>query len=169
MNNNLVYLGIGGNLGSVLPRLKDALHALSMQPAVSQLTISRFYRSAPFQMSSQHWFINAVCSFLTSLSPTEVFKMTQAIEKEFGKTLQEKNQDRNIDIDFLFYGTHFYKDHELEIPHPRWRERLFVLKPLADLTSEIILRHHGKTIRYYIPDFIHPLADHSCQIISLIT
>lgn len=164
----IVYLGIGGNIEPVLPRLKEALHLLSMNTHVSQLKISQFYCTSPFQMHSPHWFINTVCSFSTTLSPNDVFKMTQAIEIEFGKTPKEKNHDRNIDIDILFYGSQFYKDHELEIPHPRWKERLFVLKPLADLTQEITLRHHGKTIRYLISDFIEPLEKQSSQIISLI-
>ena len=162
-----VYLGLGGNIGNVLPRLNEALVLLSRTKEIKDLQISHFYRTAPFQMESQNWFINAVCSFHTELSPQEVIKLTQTIETQLGKNGKPKNADRPIDIDLLFYGCNTHQDFGLEIPHPRWKERLFVLIPLKDLIDEVVIQGQQGVERYRVDDLIQPLLDQSPQIIRL--
>ena len=158
MKNTTVYLSLGGNQGEVLSRLKQALALLSTHPNISHFRTSHFYYTAPFEMESSAWFTNAVCSFQTSLTPTEIFKITQEIEIQLGKVPKPKNADRLIDIDFLFYGDLISHENDLEIPHPRWKERLFVLIPLADLTEEVVLRGKGGVERYVLQDLIPRLT-----------
>jgi 2-amino-4-hydroxy-6-hydroxymethyldihydropteridine diphosphokinase len=157
------YLGLGGNIGEVLPRLQLALHLLTHQTSITHLKISHFYHTAPFQVDSPFWFINAVCSFQTSLKPVEIFHLTQHIEFQLGKVPKSKNSSRPIDIDLLFYGDQIYQTKDLEIPHPRWKERLFVLVPLADLTPEIIIRKERNVEHYVLQDLIQPLRAQSSQ------
>ena len=169
MASELVYLGLGGNLGDVYSRLQLAFSMLEAQKeAVSQLRISHYYLTAPQYYESPHSFINAACSFWTSLPPEKVFEMTQAIEKQLGKVNKAKNADRPIDIDILFYGHHACQIDDLEIPHPRWKERLFVLVPLADLTEEILLEERNHIERYRIKDLIQPLKKNTELGISLL-
>lgn len=164
MDKQLVFLGLGGNLGDVLSRLKIAITMLSQTPQVFDLKTSHYYSTQPVQVKNPDWFVNAVCSFWTFLSPEEVFQMTQSIEKALGKENKPKYGDRSIDIDILFYGQQVIKNEALEIPHPRWKERLFVLIPLLDLTD--VMTIHSE--RYKIQDLIDTLKNDSHQGISLL-
>lgn len=163
-----VYLGLGGNEGIVLPRLQQALKLLSCQSGIANMKNSHFYRSAPLQVDSPQWFVNAVCSFQTFLAPNEIFKITQAIETKLGKVAKPKNASRPIDIDILFYGEQTFQEDDLEIPHPRWKERLFVLLPLADLTHQVILHGVKGTEEYFLQEMIHSHLKQSTQSIELL-
>ncbi len=163
-----VYLGLGGNEGLVLSRLKQVLFLLSQNKSVSSLEVSHFYQTAPVEVNSSAWFVNAVCSFETTLTADEVFRMTQAIEVQLGKVPKPKNASRPIDIDLLFYGSLVQCQGELQIPHLHWKERLFVLIPLKDLTSEIILEGPLGQEHYVLQDLIRPLIIADSQAVSLL-
>jgi 2-amino-4-hydroxy-6-hydroxymethyldihydropteridine diphosphokinase len=169
MRESTVYLGLGGNEGDVLHCLKKALTALSHKAVLKNLRFSHFYKTSPVEVESQNWFINTVCAFETLLSLQEIFELTQAIEKELGKVPKPKNASRSIDIDLLFYNSKVYQNENLQIPHPKWKERLFVLKPLTDLTTTIeIQRENGMIERIELEPLLQNLLLHSMQIISLV-
>lgn len=163
-----VYLALGGNEGQVLFRLQQALKMLANHKEIIQLKSSHFYQTAPHQVNSPLWFTNAVCSFHTSLDLTHLFTITQSIEIQLGKVTKPKNASRPIDIDLLFYGDQTYQLSDLEIPHPRWKERLFVLAPLADLTQEIKIQGLKGTESYILQNLIDSLAIQSLQEIYLL-
>lgn len=105
------------------------------------------------------------------MSVHEVFQMTQEIERELGKVAKPKTASRPFDIDILFYGDHHFQDPHLTIPHPRWKERLFVLVPLHDLVEEIILQNPDE--RYLLKECIKQMnfskwSNDSLQMISLL-
>lgn len=171
MNRNRiqVYLSLGGNEGFVLDRLKQAIAVLSHQNEVANLQVSHFYHTAPLQMeSSSAWFVNVVCSFQTFLTLQQVFQLTESIEIQFGKVKKPKNAARLIDIDLVFYGDQMCRDDDLEIPHPCWKDRLFVLIPLADLTKIISLCGLSGMEHYVLEDLIRLLLSQSSQKISLL-
>lgn len=128
-----VYVGMGSNLGERKKSLVEALEVLQSHPAISQLRVSRFYETEPLSDIPQPDFINAVCRFETALEPFALLSLLQQIERTLGKVEKPKNAPRPIDLDLLFYGDLEMCTETLEIPHPRWRERLFVLKPLSEL------------------------------------
>lgn len=168
MKNIQVYLSLGGNEGPVLRRLKYALNVLSNEERIDKMQTSHFYRTEPLQVNSPLWFVNAVCSFQTDLTPPEIFNIIQIIERKLGKVPKPKNAARPIDIDFLFYGHQSYQENDLEIPHPRWKERLFVLIPLADLTDEVTIHESMNIERYVLQDLIQPLLTQSSQAVYLL-
>lgn len=168
MDSTLVYLSLGGNEGNVLPRLHKVLEFLEAEPGIANLQCSHFYQTAPCEMDSSHWFVNAVCSFQTTLTLKDLFIYTQFIEVKLGKVAKPKDADRPIDIDLLFYGDMTYQGANLEIPHPRWKERLFVLFPLADLTSEIIIQGSNGKKCYLIQQLIDLVLAQSAQCIYLL-
>ena len=132
-----IYLGLGGNLKSPGKMIRKALKAVACIPGVTLLKVSRFYQTSPVGDINQSDFINAVCHLSTVLDPKILMWELQKIEMDLGKVPKGKTAPRIIDIDLLFYGTLTYLDEELEIPHPLWKKRLFVLVPLAELTSHI--------------------------------
>lgn len=132
-----VYVGLGGNDEKAYNTLNEALRLLKEQPHIENLEVSRFYRTSPVSPIPQNDFINAVCRFKTNLAPHVLLKILQEIECKLGKVPKPKDAPRPIDCDLLFYGQESISSPALDVPHPRWRERLFVLTPLADLTDEI--------------------------------
>ncbi|MCE5317434.1 MAG: 2-amino-4-hydroxy-6-hydroxymethyldihydropteridine diphosphokinase [Parachlamydia sp.] len=132
-----VYVGLGSNLGDPGALVAEALGLLEALPILSEFEASPFYLTSPVSDLPQPHFINAVCRFKTTLSPLKLFAELQKIERHLGQTPKPKNAPRLIDLDILFFGKERLLTSELEIPHPRWKERLFVLRPLADLTSYV--------------------------------
>lgn len=131
------YLAIGGNRGPTRLIFCQALILLK-QINLFNLRVSRLYLTTPEQIASHQLFMNSCLSFETDLSPLALLDELQKIEK---KLFKEKNKDgsRAIDLDLLFYGDLQLHTEKLLLPHPHWMERIFVLKPLSDLTHQIFL------------------------------
>ena len=132
-----VYVALGGNIGESTAVLKHALEEIGAIPEVFELRVSRFYQTSPVGGPEQQDYMNAVCVFKTGLEAPAVHDKLQKIEKKLGKTPKPKDAPRIIDLDILFYGTEWHDTDDLQIPHPRWEERLFVLVPLLDLVEEL--------------------------------
>ena len=95
---------------------------------------SRWYRSAPVPPSDQPWFVNAVASLETGLSPAELLAKLHEIEAAFGRTRLGRNEARVLDLDLLAYHGRVSAPGESPVlPHPRLAERAFVVLPLAEL------------------------------------
>lgn len=111
------------------------------------VSLSAFYATAPWGFSSENTFLNAALCVDTALTPLEVLRTTQEIEREMGRTRKSVNAvygDRVIDIDLLLCfaddGTHIVLDvPELKLPHPLMRERDFVMRPLAEIAPGSVL------------------------------
>ena len=88
-------------------------------------------------LTHQPWFLNQVAEFETSLFPLQLLHRIHRIEKELGRVRTIVNGPRTVDIDIILYGNTIMKSAELEIPHPRYRERRFVLAPLAELNPAL--------------------------------
>ncbi len=130
------FIGLGSNLGDGPSILQDAWRMLGEAEGVKLLALSNPYKSAPVEMSSQHWFTNGVGSIETVLPPLVLLEELFRVEAAFGrkrKTGSFGYQDRPLDLDMLYYGKIILDEPELILPHPRIRERLFVLSPLVEL------------------------------------
>ena len=135
----LIYLGIGTNLGDREANLRAALRRLDARVG-DQLACSSVYRSAPQGFVSEHEFANVVAIYRTDYSPEDVLLITQEIEREMGRTQKSVNgiyHDRVIDIDLLQAiqdSIFLLRDSSnLQLPHPRMRERDFVMVPLQEV------------------------------------
>lgn len=149
------YLGLGSNLGNRRRNLITAA-ALLAERAGDVLALSSFYETEPWGFVSENKFLNAALALETSLSPFDLLRLTQTIEREMGraaKSAQGIYHDRLIDIDLLLYGDEVVRSAELEIPHPHLHERRFVLEPLREIAP--FLRHPllGKNIEELFRDF----------------
>lgn len=155
-----VYLSLGSNLGNSLANLKEATELISSLPQVDSLEQSRIFRTSPLSPIPQEDFLNLVCRLHTTLTAEELLHKLQAIEHEGGKYPKAKEAPRPLDIDILFFGLEFHSRPTLEIPHPRFKKRLFVLIPLCDLTETISypLDSTGEIETLFIPHYIesHP-------------
>ncbi len=165
-----VFLGLGGNIGDTYTILSRAIARIEMIPTVSHLEVSPFYLTSPVSDIPQGLYINAVCRLRTSLSPIKLLRYLQQIETNLGRVPKRKNAARILDIDILLHGKEASVGPPLDIPHPRWLERLFVLRPMADLVSHIELpdgsivdvKQSLKDFPYAHQQWVWPLEGEQC-------
>ena len=132
------FIGLGANAGDPLAQIEQAFDALLKLPATVGLQRSRLYRTAPWQAQGPD-FINAMVQLDTQLSAPELWVQMQRIEQAAGRIRPYHHAPRTLDLDLIFYGQAVINSPALVLPHPRWRERAFVLRPLSDLAPERIL------------------------------
>ncbi|KAK9843394.1 hypothetical protein WJX81_000282 [Elliptochloris bilobata] len=131
-----VAIAMGANVGDRVANLCEALRLLP-QHGIKVLEVSRLYESAPAYVTEQPAFLNAALLALTPLEPLKLLAALKVIERALGRTEGgQRFGPRQLDLDIVFYeGMRYTNDGGLEIPHPRWRERPFVMAPLADLAG----------------------------------
>lgn len=135
----VVYLSLGSNLGQRKRYINKAIVFLNKNPCFQIERISSFYETEPEGFKNQPKFINICLKARTGLSPEELFKFLKEIEKKLGRKERKQWGPREIDIDILFYGKRVIRRKGLIIPHPRLGKRVFVLKPLVEISPH--LRH----------------------------
>ena len=129
------FIGLGSNLGDSVQILRAAIgmmeeFAVDVQP-------SPVYRTAPHGFRNQPPFYNAVCRVSTRLTPFELMTQLLGIETALGRRRVFRNAPRLLDMDILLYNRLVLKSPPLVVPHPRMAERLFVLRPLADIAPHL--------------------------------
>ena len=137
--NYELYLSLGSNLGDRAENLHRAIALIGERVGEVQ-RVSSFIETEPWGFESKHPFLNAACLVLTKLSPEECLKATQQIERELGRKRKSKNgvyHDRPIDIDLLMYGDLTLSTPKLTLPHPRMKERDFVMIPLREILPSV--------------------------------
>ena len=131
------YVALGANLGDAQGTVVQALAALAGLPSTQLLRSSRLYRTAPVEAQGPD-FINAVAQIETRLTAPALLEALQALENLAGRERPFVNAPRTLDLDLLMFGQSSMQSARLILPHPRWRERAFVLKPLAELAPELV-------------------------------
>lgn len=141
-----IYLSLGTNIGQREKYLLQALQHLHKHPHITLDQLSSVYETEPVGFTQQPNFLNMVVKGRTSLQPLELLDTTQQIEHELGRTREVRWGPRTIDIDILLYNHISYKTDNLVIPHPRLKERAFVLYPLQDLSPDIVIPGDTQTV-----------------------
>ncbi|MEG1979701.1 MAG: 2-amino-4-hydroxy-6-hydroxymethyldihydropteridine diphosphokinase, partial [Victivallaceae bacterium] len=129
-----VILALGGNLGLVEDKFRFAIRNLG-RGAFDVVGRSSVYITRPVDCEPDEAdFLNMVISGFYSGTPEELLHLVKDIEVAAGRpAIHGVNTARSLDIDIIFFGDEVVESPELIIPHPRWKERLFVLVPLAEL------------------------------------
>lgn len=129
------YVALGANLGDARAAVCTAFETLACWPQIQVTGRSALYRTAPHQAQGPD-FINAVARIDTRLTAPDLLDALQAIEQQAGRLRPYVNAPRSLDLDLLFYGEAVLQSPRLTVPHPRWRERAFVLHPLVDVCPD---------------------------------
>ena len=143
-----VYLGLGSNLGDREEHIRKAI-ALIGESIGLVIRQSSLIETEPWGFESANKFLNGVILVETSLTPRQLLKATQKIERQLGKRrkhatrrsplnsqfsiLNSQFKDRPIDIDILLYDDLTVDEPDLKIPHPLMHERDFVMIPLNEI------------------------------------
>ena len=144
VDEHRVFLGLGSNLGNREGYIRKAV-ALIEAYVGTVVRRSSLIETEPWGFESENRFLNGVILCKTALSPRELLKATQRIEKELGRKKKSKclnvnsskcrktYSDRPIDIDILLYDDLIVDEPDLKIPHPLMHERDFVMIPLNEI------------------------------------
>lgn len=142
------YIGIGSNLEGPAAQVRRAAAALARLPGTRLRTLSPLYRNPAVGPGKQPDYVNAVAVIETRLAPHALLDALQSIEHAQGRERGPVRwQPRTIDLDVLLYGDRVIDDERLTVPHPRIRERAFVLRPLHDVERELEIPGLGSVER----------------------
>lgn len=124
------FVGLGANLGDRWATIQRAIDRLRQTPGVALVECSPVFETDPVGILDQPLFLNLVAGLETTLTPEELLARLQQIELELGRERTVRWGPRTIDLDLLLYAGEIRRGPELELPHPRMFERVFVMEPL---------------------------------------
>ena len=140
-----VAVALGSNCGDRRAHLDYAVSTL--RTFLTNLTVSRYYETIPVGVSGpQALFLNAAAVGDTTMSARAVLDALLAIEHERGRERPYANAPRTLDLDVILFGDAIVEEPGLKVPRPRFRERRFVLQPLAEIAPDLRDPVSGKTV-----------------------
>jgi len=143
----MIFLGLGTNIGDMQSNLDKVLTYFRKDRLVSLIKKSKTYITSPMENENQENFLNQVILVETKLLPYDLLKYLKSIEQKMGrKIIKQKYMPRIIDIDILVYNTMIYNNNKLVIPHPKIKQRKFVLKPWNDIAPDYVIPNENQSI-----------------------
>lgn len=140
-----VAVALGSNLGDRRAHLRWAIARLTEY--LDNLKASAFIETDPVGVDeAQPPYLNAVVAGDTELEPRALLQLLLTIEQERGRQRPSPRAARTLDLDLILYGDLVVEEPGLEVPHPRFREREFVLAPLAEVAPAIVDPISGKRV-----------------------
>jgi len=117
------------------------------------MRVSSFHDTEPVDVAGpQPTFLNAAAIGESTLSAPAILDVLLAIEAGFGRERPAPKAPRTLDLDLILYGSDIIKTPGLTVPHPRFRDRLFVLEPLAEVAADWVDPVTGKTVGELLKD-----------------
>lgn len=141
-----VLLSLGSNRGDRLGYLRAAVVALANTPSLSVEALSGLYETEPIGVTDQDAYLNGAVLIDTELSPHELLAAMKRIERETGRTPGPRWGPREIDIDIILHGDLVIDEESIQVPHPAFRDRRFVLAPLQEIAADTIDPVTGRTV-----------------------
>jgi len=129
-----VAIALGSNLGDRQAHLEYAQHRL--RQILTGFRLSPLVDTEPEGGAAQPRFLNGVCTGETRLSARELLAAVLEIEGERGRERPHPGAPRTLDLDVILYGDQVIDERDLQVPHPRFRQRRFVLEPLAVIAAD---------------------------------
>jgi len=158
-----IVLGIGGNVGDVKKRFDMLYMMLKQNTQIKLIATSPILQNPPFGYVDQDDFYNAVVVIDTHLSPNELLKYTQRLERRFHRKNEFKNAPRTIDIDIITYKNKTVKSKNLTLPHPEYKKRESVMIPLGLVSLKQSLSKKS----FHLPSTIYHLPSKPKVLVGL--
>lgn len=141
-------LAFGSNVGDKEANVARAIELIEAEGDIAVLRVSKNYKTPPWGVMDQDWFVNACASVATKLSPHDLLLRCQAVEAEMKRVRRQRWGPRVIDVDILVHRDGPVALPDLTLPHPRITDRAFVLVPLAEIEPD--LQISGRTVREWL-------------------
>jgi 2-amino-4-hydroxy-6-hydroxymethyldihydropteridine diphosphokinase len=158
-------VALGSNLGDRLENLRAARRQIIELDWIRPPVLSAgIYETEPVDCEpGASKFLNTVIEFDFEGDPVQLLEQLARIEESLGRKRDHpKNVSRRIDIDLLYCGDQQIDNERLQLPHPRMHLRKFVLQPLADIRSELLLPDQRKTVQELLTE-----SDESGEVVRL--
>jgi 2-amino-4-hydroxy-6-hydroxymethyldihydropteridine diphosphokinase len=152
-----VAIALGSNLGDREQLLRAALDALRTN--IDGLHASTWHHTEPVGVGAQPEFLNGAAVGRTVLSARALLNRLLDVERQFGRERPYPGAARTLDLDLILYGDQVLDEPGLIVPHPRFRERAFVLGPLAEIAGEWVDPVTGKRIGELYRELISQLTN----------
>lgn len=140
------YLGLGSNIGNRELQLNEAIKILHAYQGIQVTQVSHIYETEPVGYTNQPKFLNLCIEIETELNPQSLLKCCLATEQQLHRKREIRWGPRNLDVDILLFGDQIIEQDNLSVPHPRMKERSFVLIPLNDIATNQIEPISNKSI-----------------------
>jgi 2-amino-4-hydroxy-6-hydroxymethyldihydropteridine diphosphokinase len=133
------FIALGSNLGDREATIRAAVAELGKAEGVEVVAVSSLEETEPVGYLDQPRFLNGAAEVWTDRTPQDLLELLLALEARFGRDRSAglPQGPRTLDLDLLLYGSERLAEPGLELPHPRLHERLFVLRPLAELDPSL--------------------------------
>jgi 2-amino-4-hydroxy-6-hydroxymethyldihydropteridine diphosphokinase len=142
---SLVAIAVGSNLGDRRAHVEWAFDRL--REHLGDFRASSIIETEPADVPDpQPRYLNAAVTGRTELEPAALIQLLLALEHQRGRTRLTARAARTLDLDLIFYGDRAVQAPGVEIPHPRFRERRFVLQPLAEIAPDLRDPITGRTV-----------------------
>jgi 2-amino-4-hydroxy-6-hydroxymethyldihydropteridine diphosphokinase len=148
----LAYVALGSNMRQPHIQLRRAVAALDALPRTHLEKVSSAYRSAAVGPGEQPDYLNAVALVATGLAPAQLLDALQQVERDQGRVRDVRWGPRTLDLDLLLYGDRIINTAQLTIPHPRLRQRHFVLYPLWEISGAELVLPEGTRLDTLLQD-----------------
>jgi 2-amino-4-hydroxy-6-hydroxymethyldihydropteridine diphosphokinase len=140
-----VAVALGSNLGDRRAHLDYAV--ASLRTLLRKVSVSTYHDTVPAGVVGPHpLYLNAVAVGETALPARALLEALLAIENARGRARPYRNAPRTLDLDLILFGQAVIDEPGLVVPHPRFRERRFVLQPLAEIAADLRDPVSGKTV-----------------------
>lgn len=140
-------MSAGSNAGDSLNHLNSAVALLNATGLVNVLSSSSVYKTDPWGKTDQESFYNIALLAECTVDVGELMRIILNTEEKLGRVRAEKWGPRIIDIDIILFGDVVVNTEHVIVPHPHFRDRLFVLKPAAEIAPDLLDPVTGKTIK----------------------
>ena len=137
-------IALGSNIEDPEAQVTCAFDEIAALPGTRMLARSKLLHTKPVGYADQPDFVNAVALVETTLEPRALLDALLAIERRNGRKRTIPNGPRTLDLDIILYGSRVIDEPGLQVPHPRAKERAFVLEPLLEIWPEAVIPGKGK-------------------------
>jgi 2-amino-4-hydroxy-6-hydroxymethyldihydropteridine diphosphokinase len=131
-------VALGSNIDDPESHVNRAFDEIASLPQTRLLARSKLYRTKPVGYLDQPDFVNAMALVETALAPRALLDGLLGIEQRHGRKREIPNGPRTLDLDIVLYGDRVIEEPGLTVPHPRAREREFVLQPLREVWPDVV-------------------------------